>query len=294
MEKRVLLLIFCFLLVLPLARARVVEYELTIEIEGGDVARWRASLSYDTPIERSSYFIISRIGEVQVTADSTQLTCEVRKEVIGTSILCKDLHTKEITYEFLAYDVLDMVGGIRRFTYSLPITTIVDRLEIVVKLPRGAEIVSKERLEKLGLVPITPENATITSDGKRIVVKWTFLSPPLGTDIDISIFYEELSDAMRLITVGVVLASIVAVFVLALSFREREKARQLMRILTPQERAIVELLSKSPRRQLDQKTIARRLDLSKSKTSRLIRSLAERGVVEVERRGRNNRIKLKL
>jgi len=294
MERRVLLFLGFFLFLISIARAKVVEYEVVVEIEKGDVVRWRATITHDAPVERSSYFMISRIGEVRITADGREVSCEVRKEVIGTSILCTDLNAREVCYEFLAYDVLGTVGDIRRFAYSLPITMIVDRLEIEVKLPRGAEIVSREKLEKLGLVPITPQNATITSDGRRIVVKWVVQSPPLGSKIDISIFYEELSDAMKLVTVGVILASIVVVTILTVSFRQRERARQLARVLTPQEKAIIELLLKSPKKQIDQKTLASRLDLSKSKVSRLVRNLAERGIVEIERRGRKNRVRLKL
>ena len=43
-----------------------------------------------------------------------------------------------------------------------------------------------------------------------------------------------------------------------------------------------------------QKVLVRETDFSKAKVSRLVKSLSERGVLEVEPMGRTNKIKLKI
>jgi len=73
--------------------------------------------------------------------------------------------------------------------------------------------------------------------------------------------------------------------------RESEADAPLIRILTNDERRVVEYIINNGGEAL-QKDIARELRLSRLKTHRIISSLKKRGVVEVEPWGNTNRVKL--
>ena len=89
------------------------------------------------------------------------------------------------------------------------------------------------------------------------------------------------------ITVVVILIMIFSV----LFFKRRGAVKDVLPVLNEPERKVMEMVLKS-KGSIDQRNIVRELDYSKSKISRTIQSLEQRGLIKTTKRGRSNKITL--
>ena len=85
---------------------------------------------------------------------------------------------------------------------------------------------------------------------------------------------------------------IAATFIFFIYFFRKRFARDIIPILTDNERKIVEILLRE-KKEVNQRSIVRETDYSKSKVSRILRNLESRGLVERSRKGRTNMVKFK-
>jgi uncharacterized membrane protein len=73
----------------------------------------------------------------------------------------------------------------------------------------------------------------------------------------------------------------------------KKRSRLVLSVLNESERILVEIIQNQSEEKVDQRKIVGLSGFSKAKVSRIIQSLEERGIVESERTGRKNKIKLK-
>ncbi len=293
--KRIAFVALLLLFAAKLAAAAVVKSEsVLIELEDWE-ARWQVSITYQSPVKRSDFFIFSFVRNVSVRANEVPIECELSRTEAGTLIDCKGLeNVTRITYAFVSPDLITRIGALKRFAYEFAIVDLIEELDFTIALPVGHIISSAEEAR---ISPITPANYTVGSDGRRILIRWHFERPRLGSAIRLSVVYKPAiaslflreSSALILLAFAVVLAF----FALA-HLKKRARAKVILAVLNEEERKIVEFLLRQRNKEATQKRIARELDLSKSKASRLLRGLEQRGVVKLTRSGRTNRVKLVL
>jgi len=293
-EKRGLLrsLMLIFLLSSLSYAAIIKSEEIFIEL-AENKAKWKVVINYASPVRRSDFFAFSFAHDIIVRSGEKALDCDVTTTEVGTLIECKGLENlTNITYEFTSPDLLTRIGRAWRFAYDFAILDVINAMNFTIALPPGYVICGKE---EIGISPITPANYTVGSDGKRILIKWSFEQLRLGSVIRFSVAYKPALTAFFVQTPVVLLAASFA-FLLAIfsvgNLRRRAKARALLTVLNEEERKVVEFLLRQRNKEATQKRIARELDMSKSKASRLLRALERRGVVKITRSGRTNRVKL--
>lgn len=286
--------LFAIILLFSMAANAVSIDELNVDVSlnNDGTASWIVDISYNENITQSDYFLLSDIRNVNVLIGNRPVSCEVTEEEIGASIICTNIYADKITYKFLSFGMVNDIGRFLIFNYRLPITQLTDEAFVTVRLPLGTVLAEEARLAGTGLSPFEPEKGIEGSDGRRIFVSWVFADPDLGDNIDISIVYEIISaiDVSQLIVILILIAAVAIIAFLFLHSR-RHKIRHVLPVLTEGERKVMEILLRE-KKEVDQRNIVKELDYSKSKVSRIIRDLEQRGLIDKRAKGRTNLVKL--
>jgi uncharacterized membrane protein len=191
----------------------------------------------------------------------------------------KDITPGQNTVSFqLLYDSLVEKSGSSMSFRTAIYSEIADNMIVSVTLPSGYAL--SEHLPSA-----TPEPGSITSDGRRITLHWDFD----GTENAIAVFYTGGSNfSLWWLALGAAVIAIagIAFFV----FHKRRLRRIVSETLSEDEQNVIGLLRQGTNKQ---KEIAQKLEFSKSKMSKVIRRLEEKGLVEKSPFFKTNIVKLK-
>lgn len=288
---RPFLLLLVVLLLSSIGNAQLNNWDIDISIEDDDTTYWTVTLDNKEPVQRTDYFITSRLTGVEVIADGQFIDCEVSEKELGTSIVCEDVNAAEIIYRFRALDLVTNLQDLSIFNYRFSITRITDQFSVIVRLPLGKGIVEKSKLEQTGLLPFEPIWGQEGSDGRRIFILWDLEDPDLGTSFDASVIYERITEVSVFTIVAVIIVAIAVMIFFILSMRKRT-VKDVLPVLTEGERKVMEILIRE-KKPVDQRKIVLETDFSKPKVSRIIQNLMNRELIEKTPKGRTNMIKLK-
>ena len=293
MDMKCFLLTFLYLvLFFNLAEGAIIDKEKTIiNLKEDGTAVFEINIEYPNEMENSDYFIRAKISDIVVKGDSGILDCITEEKDIGTSIVCRNIKEKNVTYSFVAYNLIQEGKKMSIFSYQFPVTDLKKIFEVVVKIPIGTALVEEERLEFSGLKPFYPENGIEGSDGRRIFIRWFFENPKLGENINIIVVYEKIFSSGNEMSYYLIFI-IASIFLVSLVFlwSIRNKAKSIMPILTESEREIMKIIINS-KNIIDQRKIVKETGFSKSKVSRILKNLEERGIIKREKVGRSTKVK---
>lgn len=280
------------LVVLPaMASATVTlrDWETEVVLEE-DSSLWTVVLRYKENITKSDYFVLGRVADVDVIADELPIRCQVTERV-GTSIVCDNVNARKMTYKFRLLQPPEEFRRLSVFRYRQSMTQITDRFSMIIKLPLGAALAELGDLDGTSLKRFEPGEGHEGSDGRRIFVEWVYNDPPLGQTHDFSLVYESVfpNELPIVPMIGLLLMAGAVAIILHL---RRSEMREILPVLTEGERKVVEILLRE-KKEVDQRAVVRELDYSKSKVSRVIKDLMERGLIEKVPKGRTNLLKLK-
>jgi len=196
----------------------------------------------------------------------------------------------EINPSFTVRDVIKKQGNVSYFSLDIPILWDTEKASITVKLPNGMALIDDENY------PLSPSDAKIGSDGRRITVSWEFENIEKGNVIPIRIYYESMTQGL----IGklnekwfvVLVLAIIITAVIVNRFLSR-RSQLVLSVLNENEKMIVDLIKDQHTDKVDQRKLVKLSGFSKAKVSRIIQSLEERGIVEREKSGRKNRVSLR-
>jgi len=182
-------------------------------------------------------------------------------------------------------------GNISFFSMDIPILWNTEQVSVIIRLP------DKTLLAEKALLPVSPSGFNIGTDGRRILVSWSFKDKNPGDVIPIRLYYEPLSPGFideDLVYILIFVLILIVIVGASFIFRKVSKKSELvLSVLNESERIIVDIIRKEKEKKIDQRRIVNLSGFSKAKVSRIIRNLEERGIVESERMGRRNKITLK-
>lgn len=294
MRKWLFLAIIGILLLSPAALAKPLNnWKIDIIINDDRTTDWTVTLTYNELVNKSDYFVFSPVTNLQVFADDKQVYCDAQIKV-GTLIVCNNLSSaKTVQYKFTANNQVVQINQLNRFVYKFSLIQLTEKFSVNIKIPLGAALVEKSKLEGTGMSRFEPSWGREGSDGRVIYMEWIATDPKLGDTYDISLIYEKIvlpgtdMPYMIILAVAVIIISIVA----AVLYLRRKSPKHILPVLTEGERKTVEILLRD--KEVDQRKIVKETDFSKAKVSRIIHDLEARGVVEKRPKGRTNIIKLK-
>lgn len=279
------------LFAVPAYAVSIRDWEVEVSLEQ-ESSVWTAVIRYKENITKSDYFVLGKMTDLDVIADELPIKCVVTERV-GTSIVCDNINARKMTYKFRLLHSSDTFRNLNVFRYRQSVTQITDRFSMVIKLPLGAALAENSSLEGTTLRRFEPGWGHEGSDGRRIFVEWVVNDPPLGETYDFSVVYESIfpqgwlpfSPFVGLLLMAMAIAAIIL-------YSRRSDMREILPVLTEGERKLVEILLRE-KKDVDQRAVVKELDYSKSKVSRIVKTLMDRGLVEKIPKGRTNLLRLK-
>lgn len=164
-------------------------------------------------------------------------------------------------------------GPVRHLFTELTFDKPVARMHATVRLPAGYGLYSEQ---------YKPDNATLRSDGKRIILEW---EKPGDEPMLFSVtFIESQSGNLWLAAALLVLG----VSVLGYLHLRSKAEREFLRGFRIDEKRVVAYLQE--KRVALQSDVQKEFHFSRSKTMRIVMELEAKGLVRKERRGRTNRL----
>jgi predicted transcriptional regulator len=185
----------------------------------------------------------------------------------------------------LSFETNDFVRVLgQKFYFNGDFTTDEDIQELLVtiRLPEGM-VLSKDL--------ISPPEGGISSDGRRIITVWKYSNVTSAQPLRFQIFYESTAAAVipwKYVLLGAAIAGSTIFFI---SRRIRKPKEVILSVLDDYEKRVIDIITKSGG-EVNQKKVVQETGLSKAKVSRVVKNLVNRGLVEVQRLGRVNKLKL--
>ena len=231
------------------------------------------------PIEDLTYSANFPISCDVKTTDISLITCNIEQN--------QSLRSFELSFKTKSY-VKTVNSTLYSFFSDFVFPFKVSRLVTMIKLPEGYTFTDTSK--------IIPQPKRIGSDGKRIFAFWNYQDLEPDSALRVSFFFETpkapSNSSSYLIIAVVVLTFIVLIAIFYLFYYRKRQFRIALSVIDEEERKVLEILD-SENKPINQKKIVELTGFSKAKVSRIINSLHERKIVDVERRGRVNLVRLR-
>lgn len=295
--------IFAFVLLLlmvPSAGAVGLEYYGIEDSIRGDMSIATSILiKFDAPISHLDYQLGYKIKNLTATANFDVIDCETIDLEKGSLISCDfSGMTKEKNHLELKFETeegVEMVGNEYKFAVNYGINLPVKRTYVLIKLPENA-VLSRE----IANMSFYPRDGETLTDGKHIMVAWERKDLKADEGLQFMVLYtmplfsRELQNVLIVsVTIIVILAMITITLYVKKSKKEVKIVKDKFSALNKDEKTIVNIL-KERNGKAYQKVLVRESDFSKAKVSRIVKSLKEREVIDIEPvSGRENQIVLK-
>lgn len=256
----------------------------------------KITLKFDSPVSHLDYQLGFNIYNFTSRSDFFSADCEV-SDLNGNSLVTCDFigmtnDKNLLTLEFDTDNVIKERGGILQFNGNYGVSLPIERAFTLVTLPENAILA-----EAVANESFFPPNGKVLTDGRHILVFWEDFNLTSGDNLQFSINYvspqvrgTNFNSLIAVVTVIVVLV-IIAVGLYA---RRSPKTKEIVTpLMKEDEKVIIDLINKNGGSCI-QRVLVKQSDFSKAKVSRLVKSLKERGVVDVEPQGRTTKVTLKL
>ncbi len=162
----------------------------------------------------------------------------------------------------------------------------VKSVTILIKLPEGAVLPEKG-------IKFLPENATIGTDGRRILLLWSRENLNSGEVYGVKVFYEIISENEGFPLIFILIPVLgILILILFVFLKRRGDEKMALSLLKEDEKIVMEIILKYPKG-VNQKKIVLESGYSKAKISKVLKSLADRGIIKLERIGRTNKVYLR-
>ena len=287
------LVVFLFFLLVPsICLAQINNYGIDISLDENGEAEVKLFLTFES--ENQTYFNFTFPGKIEELKFFSygKINCNPISSEKLSKVNCEfelKPDQKSILLTFKTPSLVSQIENVSYFIADFSVFKNIKEVFAVVRLPEGFGVYEKE--------DIIPKEETISSDGRRIIVIWRFRNVSSTTPLKFQFAYERIFPKpetfpwLNLIVFSVLIIAILIVIILFLLRRAKRSEEAFLSVLDKFEKRTLEILKENP--QIKQKRLVQLLNLSKAKVSRIVKSLEERGFIEVERRGRTNLIKLK-
>jgi DNA-binding transcriptional ArsR family regulator len=219
---------------------------------------------------------------------SSNVNCEVEGELIS----CKSENVTAINIQVLS-DVVAKAGNTYNFNIQLELKDDVSRVTSLVTLPIG--MIIKDENE------IFPSGYRTLSNGRNILVYWELENVSSTQPLGFRVKYQSIQPSPEIFNrfYFLILLLIIALFFVALYALKKRKVivkkivrvkpeKIVMEVLDEYEKKVYEIVREAGK--IKQNEIVEKTGFSKARVSRVLKSLAEKKLVKVEKRGRTNMV----
>jgi len=280
------------LLIIATTKAQIQYYGIDTVIKDGK-SSVKLTITFLEPEESFSFNVIGRIQKFSASSEAGPVSCDVTANGISfvdcSLTLTEEKRTVEI--EFETDDFVKISGERFFFVADLSLNKDINSVFTSVKLPEGMALVGEDVTGRISF----PENTTIISDGRHHIVIWRLSGIDKDQTLKFQVIYEKITQPplfqlrLRYFVIFGIAAAATIGFIYIRYFRKPEKL--VLSVLDDFERKVLKVIV-SAGGETKQKKVVQETNLSKAKVSRVIKTLVKRGLIEVERIGRTNKLKL--
>lgn len=283
--------VLSFLLVSVITEAQIQSYSVDSTLDNQNKLSVKEIITFDSAEKTFEFSMFGMIENFKASSNAGPVDCKI-KSTTATIVTCSmnltsDKRTLEMTYE--TPDFVKTISNRFYFNGDFSIYKNISYVYFAVKLPEGMVISQDE-----SIIPVLPKNYQTASDGRRIIVQWNLENISSSQSLKFQVVYEALQPSFigfnltQLLIVSIIAAGGTGFFL----YRRIKKPKEvILSVLDEHERKVIEILTTAGG-ETNQKKIVQETNLSKAKVSRIVKSLSERGLVEVKRIGRTNKLKL--
>jgi uncharacterized membrane protein len=283
--KNLPILLICLILLSQISIAQEINYYVpttTIYQDGSTDTKLSITLSENIDTFEITVFNM-KPETLKTNSTFPGFTCETQEKAVGTLIICDTSGSAEqdrsFSLEFDNKQTITQDGSKHLFEQEFLVPYTSENTFIKVILPEGTVIQKDQQY--------LPISGAISSDGRHITVFWRDENVATQTLVSIKVPYEPLpfTPPIELIIIVILLLAIV----LYLLNKRRRTPSLLMPILKTDEKQVLKGVINHGDG-VNQRILVRESGYSKAKVSKVLKSLAERGIVTLERVGRTNRV----
>lgn len=265
--------------------------ETRISAEG--IAHSDMSLTLEYPADSEiTVPLFFGYNNLNTSANFPGFSCSEESRLYGTDVVCDvsgmTADKRSITVSFDSADLVKKGGSQSTFKQEIYIPTSTASLSLQVYLPEGTGLV------KGTAIPYLPDDGETASDGRNIFIFWKRADMGGGESFTAQASYEEVGaqpqefDPVPLVIVAVLAAGA------AFWYFKRQRpdgVKYVLPMLKEDEKLVIESLL-AHNGFTNQKFLVKESGYSKAKVSKVLKSLEQRGVIRLERVGRNNKVYL--
>ncbi len=282
--------LFTLILITGFAQAQISYYGVDANVNDQGRTKVKLTINFASAESGFDFNVLGRVENFNATSIAGPIVCDVQVRGISTVSCSVNLTLEKRTVE-ISYETDDFVvslGDRFRFSGDFSLNKDINQLFVSVKLPEGGELVKEDISGKLSF----PQFASTLNNGNLIT--WTITNVRKDQPLQFDILYDVtppwwMQFRLRYVAVFGVAFAVALGFIIIRYYRKTEKL--VLSVLDDFERKIVEVIS-SEGGIINQRKVVQLTNLSKAKVSRVVKSLQERGLIEVQRLGRTNKLKL--
>lgn len=268
-------------------------YKIDVDIDEEGRSMVDLVITFRKPEKELTMDVIGRIENFEATSNAGPVECEV--DVSGISTIRCDMNLtstqKELRMSFETMDFVKLLDNKYYYSADFDLGMEIGGVTGTFKLPNGFLLVG-ENIDSSILS--NAENATAHITGGQILIIWNLGELSKTDDLKFEILYEQVKTPpwfnlrMRHFVLFGGAFAVVLGFIFVLYLRRSQTL--VLSVLDEYEKQIMSIVTREG--EIKQRKIVQMTNLSKAKVSRVIKTLSERGLIEVERVGRTNKIKL--
>lgn len=276
--------------ILPTAFAVIQFYGAETDLNTNGNANIKLTITFKEPVKEFQLAIFGVIKDFTASSNSGPVNCNTEIEA-ASIVSCKMNLTQDkrsLELNFKTNDFVRNIDSKSLFSLDLSLSQPIDQATSLVKLPEGYA------LTNTSLIPaIFPSANSILSDGRRIIVNWVFSNLTVNQPFKFQTLYESVKNGFPTMLLISGLLSLLVLSGIGLFFYRRLKKPKevILSVLDDYERKVVELITTAGG-EANQRKVVIESNFSKAKVSRVVKRLQERGLLEVTRLGRKNKLKL--
>jgi predicted transcriptional regulator len=280
------------ILLIPISLAQSIGvYGIDITLDKNGRSSVKLTMTFFEQAKELKLTIFGKVENLNATSNVGSVSC-VPKITEASLITCSLDLTSEGGMVEIYFETNDFVKKLEDKFYfdgDFSLNKNISQVSSFLRLPEGMVLAREtEAIFPKATIAATPE-------GRKIVVNWNLNNVSSEQPLRFKVLYEPVqpfsSPYLRLryiILVGVIIVAATTLFVIR---HLRKPEEVVLSVLDEFERKVMNVIVASGGK-VNQKRVVHETNLSKAKVSRVVKSLVNRGLIEVERVGRTNKLKM--
>jgi len=273
--------------------AQVQFYGVDVQIDDKQKSSVQLTITFSQPEKDFNFTVVGSIQKFSVNSTAGPQNCILQVSVL-TVINCKLNLTQDQRTIILNFDTFDFIKDLNgRFLFNsdFSLNREIEQMTVSIRLPEGKALVGETVPNRISF----PDKANILSDGRHIIVEWRLSRVQVDDPLKFQVLYENIilqplfDFRIRYLLIAGAVIGVASAFIYLRYFRKPEKV--ILSVLDEYERKIFDIIVAAGGT-INQRKVVQETNLSKAKVSRVVKSLVNRGVIEVERLGRTNKLKI--